>query len=246
MLASRIDHAVAVSRGIADELVRVGGLATDKVSTIFNAVIGDDFTDRANAPIEPSSAELTRAQAWFQNRQCPVFVTAGRLVEMKDHRTLLRGFAHYRKTAAGRLVIMGTGPLQSELEELARELGIAEDVCFAGFVKNPLPFMRQADAFVLSSRSEGFGNVLVEALGCGTPVVSTSCPHGPRDILEDGRFGLLVPPQDHEALGKALGRILEQRDLWPPARLRARARMFSYSACADAYGRLFEELALAA
>ena len=82
---------------------------------------------------------------------------------------------------------------------------------FEGFVPNPLPYMRAADAFVLSSRSEGFGNVIVEAMGCGTPVISTDCPHGPADILVHGEFGILVPPRDPEALAPAFNRILDER-----------------------------------
>jgi glycosyltransferase involved in cell wall biosynthesis len=238
MLASRIDHAVAVSSGVADELVRYGGIPPDRVSTIYNAVIGSDFADRANAPMQPPIA-----QSWFEQRDRPIFVTAGRLVEMKDHRTLLSAFARYLATRPARLIILGNGPLQPMLEELVRTLGIVEHVCFAGFVNNPLPYMRHADAFVLSSRSEGFGNVIVEALGCGTPVVSTNCPHGPSDILEDGRYGLLVPPRDDEALARGMADLLDQRDRWPEALLRTRASMFSYATCADAYGRLFRLLA---
>ncbi|HVY15584.1 MAG TPA: glycosyltransferase [Rhodopila sp.] len=241
-LASWIDHAIAVSNGIADELVNHGGLPQDRVSTIFNAVIGEDFADRADAPIETSAPEAAAALAWFRQRDRPVFLTAGRLVEMKDHRNLLRAFARYLKVRDGRLVILGVGPLQAELQALAESLGIAAHVCFAGFVKNPLPLMRQADAFVLSSRSEGFGNVIVEALGCGTPVVATDCPHGPSDILEHGRYGLMVPPQDDAALAAAMTEILTAGHRFPPALLRERARMFSYRACADGYDRLFRVL----
>jgi glycosyltransferase involved in cell wall biosynthesis len=239
MLASRIDHAVAVSHGIAEELARLGGIPADRVSTIVNAVIGGDFADRANAPMQPPIA-----QSWFEQHDRPIFITAGRVVEMKDHRNLLCAFARYLATRPARLIILGTGPLQPMLEDMARTLGIAEHVCFAGFVENPLPYMRQADAFVLSSRSEGFGNVIVEAMGCGTPVVATNCPHGPSDILEDGRYGLLVPPRDDEALARGMADLLDQRDRWPDARLRARASMFSYDACADAYARLFRLLVM--
>jgi glycosyltransferase involved in cell wall biosynthesis len=172
-----------------------------------------------------------------------VFVTAGRLVEMKDQRTMLRAFALHVQAHPARLIILGTGPMLDELQALTASLGIADHVDFAGFVRNPLPYMRAADAFVLSSRSEGFGNVLVEAMGCGTPVISTDCPYGPADILARGRYGILVPPQDAEALAPAFGRIVHEADRWPKDVLRARAAAFSYQACADAYWHLFQSLA---
>lgn len=233
VLAPRIDHAVAVSDGIAGELVEAG-LPTSKVSTIFNAVIGDDFEDRAGVPIH---------HPWLVSKDRPVFVTAGRLVEMKDHRNLLRAFAIHLRQRPSRLMVLGMGPMLAELKTLAAELGIAEHVAFEGFVSNPLPYMRAADGFVLSSRSEGFGNVLVEAMGCGTPVISTDCPHGPGDILARGKYGLLVPPQDPEALAPAFGQLLDERSQWPAATLRARAGAFSYGACADEYASLFRSLA---
>jgi glycosyltransferase involved in cell wall biosynthesis len=232
-LSGYIDHAVAVSDGIADELVQQAGLPAAKVSTIFNAVIGNDFESRAAEPV---------SHLWLAKKDRPVFVTAGRLVEMKDHRTLLRGFALHVRRHPARLMILGSGPMLDELRGIAAGLGIADDVDFAGFVQNPLPYMRAADAFVLSSRSEGFGNVLVEAMGCGTPIVSTDCPYGPGDILARGRYGLLVPPQDPEALAEGFSRVLAEAERWPPALLRARANEFTYEACAEAYWSLFRRL----
>jgi glycosyltransferase involved in cell wall biosynthesis len=233
-LASRIDHAVAVSDGIARELVGAG-LSKSKVSTIFNAVIGQDFEDRASMPVH---------HPWLVKKDRPVFVTAGRLVEMKDQRTLLRAFAMHVRQRPSRLMLLGAGPMLDELTALAASLGIADDVAFEGFVQNPLPYMRAADGFVLSSRSEGFGNVLVEAMGCGTPVISTDCPHGPGDILAQGKFGILVPPRDPEALAQAFGQLMDEaQERWPAERLRERAAGFSYQACADGYAKLFQQLA---
>jgi glycosyltransferase involved in cell wall biosynthesis len=232
-LASRIDHAVAVSDGIAAELVHRAGLPAAKVSTILNPVIGDDFDDRASAPVQ---------HPWLVEKDRPVFVTAGRLVEMKDQRTLLRAFALHVRQHPSRLILLGSGPMLNGLRKLTGDLGIAEHVAFAGFVANPLPYMRAADAFVLSSRSEGFGNVLVEAMGCGTPIVSTDCLHGPADILARGKYGILVPPRDPAAMALAFSRILRERVNWPKDRLRARASAFTYSACADGYAHLFRSL----
>jgi glycosyltransferase involved in cell wall biosynthesis len=234
-LASRIDHAVAVSEGIATELVG-NGLSPCKVSTIFNAVIGDDFADRSLAPVQ---------HPWLLNKDRPVFVTAGRLVPMKDHQTLLRAFAIHLHTYRARLMLLGVGPKLAELQALADSLGIADHVAFEGFVQNPLPYMRAADGFVLSSQSEGFGNVLVEAMGCGTPVLSTDCAYGPADILAHGQYGILVRPRDPEALASGLERLRDARNRWPSDRLRKRAGAFSYRACADAYSRLFSSLVLA-
>lgn len=231
-LASRIDHAVAVSDGLAGEMVDAG-FPPSKVSTIFNGVIGDDFAARASLPVH---------HPWLAQKDRPVFVNAGRLVEMKDQRNLLRAFALHLEQRPSRLMLLGVGPMLEELRALAGSLGIAEHVAFEGFVPNPLPYMREADAFVLSSRSEGFGNVLVEAMGCGTPVVSTDCPHGPADILSHGKYGILVPPRDPDALASALGRVLQERGQWPSGRLRGRAEAFSYAACADDYARLFRSL----
>jgi glycosyltransferase involved in cell wall biosynthesis len=231
-LASRIDHAVAVSDGIASELVD-NGLARSKVSTIFNAVIGDDFTDRSSAPVQ---------HPWLLHKDRPVFVTAGRLVPMKDHQNLLRAFAIHLHTYPARLILLGVGPMLAELQALASTLGIADHVAFEGFVQNPLPYMRAADGFVLSSQSEGFGNVLVEAMGCGTPVLSTDCAYGPADILAHGRYGILVRPRDPEALATGLEQLRDARDSWSSDRLRQRAGAFSYGACADSYARLLSSL----
>ncbi len=231
-LAPHIDHAVAVSKGISAELLRTG-ISAPKISTIFNPVIGDDFVDRADLPVH---------HPWLVDKDRPVFVTAGRLVEMKDHQNLLRAFAMYLESNPARLLVLGVGPKLEELQALADSLGISDHVAFEGFVENPLPYMRAADGFVLSSRSEGFGNVLVEAMGCGTPVLSTDCPHGPSDILAHGRYGVLVPPQDPEALASGLDQLLSERELWPADQLRERACEFSYDACADAYARLFRNL----
>jgi glycosyltransferase involved in cell wall biosynthesis len=109
-----------------------------------------------------------------------------------------------------------------------------------GFMKNPFAYMTRARVFVLSSVDEGFANVIVEAMACGTPVVSTDCPSGPSEILDGGRYGLLVPVSDSKALAAAIEQQLDQPT--PADLLRARAREFSVEASADAYLRLVKEL----
>lgn len=225
------DRIVAVSGGVADDLVRTAGVARARIAAIYNPILHERFEELAAQP---------PAHPWLQTGgPRPVFISVGRLVEQKDHATLLRAFAAFRRDRPGRLVILGRGPLHDPLLALAAQLGVRDDVDFAGFRPNPLPLIRAADALVLSSRYEGFGNVLVEALGCGTPIISTDCPYGPREILEGGRYGELVPVGDVARLCAALAQVGERR--WPPEVLRSRARDFSAPAIARRYLDLFAE-----
>jgi len=130
------------------------------------------------------------------------------LTKAKDFSTLIRSFALMRKERPARLMILGDGEERHELEELSRKLGIASDVDMPGFVDNPYKYMAHAAVFVLSSAWEGFGNVLVEAMACGCPVISTDCPSGPAEILENGKYGILTPVGDAAALAEAMVAIL--------------------------------------
>lgn len=235
MLAPFISAAVAVSDGIAEELVQSCGIPKRKVVRIYNAVTGPDFYARAGRPVE---------HPWFDDERRPVFVTAARLHPQKDQATLLRAMAlHVRAGGRGRLLILGVGPSRAMLENLAADLGILNAVDFVGFQSNPLPWFRRADLFVLSSRTEGFGIALAEALGCGTPAVSTDIPCGPAEILGNGRYGVLVPPQNPSALAGALNDIDGIRLRYPPDLLKARAAEFSNAACTSSYLALFRRLA---
>ena len=234
LLSPLISRAVGVSAGVAEELVSIGRLRAERVLTINNPVVGADFEARC--------AE-TADHPWFHQPDAPVFVTAGRLVPQKNHETMIRALAIHRQRFASRLIILGTGRLQGALEALATELGVAGSVDFLGFKANALPYFRQADAFVLSSLCEGFGNVIVEALGCGTPVISTSCDYGPAEILEDGRCGLLVETGNPVALAAAMDQVATLRARFPAAMLRRRAGEFSYAACASRYMAMFKTLA---
>lgn len=220
---------VAVSRGVADDMARRAHVARDRIEVIYNGAIRPDF--------ERALGEATPA-GWPQSGR--VILSVGRLVAQKDHATLLRAVARLPADRVTHLVLLGEGPLRPELEALGRELGIAERLHMPGFLANPLPAMARADLVVLSSRFEGFGLVLAEALACGTPVVSTACPYGPAEILEDGRYGALVPVGMPAAMADAIAATLEtpaDRD-----RLRARGRSFSIERCAADYLSLFERV----
>lgn len=212
------DVIVGVSEGVARDLEKVLKLPAHRVRTIYNPVVTPEMIERSREPI-----------AWpFAG---PVILAVGRLTRQKDYPTLLRAFARFRGTADGQLVILGEGPLRAELERLAEELGLGTHIIMPGFVDNPYAWMRQADLFVLSSAWEGFGNVLVEAMACGTPVVSTDCPSGPAEILEGGELGALVPPRDHEALALAMSEALSRQHIVGEDRL----RRFSARAIVEKY-----------
>ena len=228
------DRIVAVSRGVAEDLRILAGLPHDLVEVIHNPVWSKELAVRATAPV---------ADPWFAAGAPPVVLGTGRLVEQKDFPTLVRAFALVRQQQRARLVILGgaldataTRDRQAELLGLAARLGVAEDVKVPGAVPDALPYMARSALFVLSSRWEGFGNVLVEALACGTPVVSTDCPSGPAEILADGRFGRLVPVGEPAALAEAILATLASPP--DPALLRDRARAFAVDLAATRYRRV--------
>ncbi len=218
------DAVVAVSAGVADGLVSHAHLRRDRITVIHNPIVTPEIAEKAAAPLD---------HPWFAPGQSPVFVAAGRLTIQKDYLTLLRAFAELRQRRAARLFILGVGELHDELAVQADGLGIGVAVEFAGFQENPFAFMSRAAAFVLSSAWEGFGNVLVEALACGTQVVATDCPSGPAEILDSGKFGRLVPVGDVSALAAAMEAALDHP--FSKEFLRERAQVFSVDAALDRY-----------
>ncbi|WP_020186882.1 glycosyltransferase [Methylopila sp. 73B] len=223
----RADRIVAVSDGVAEDLAERCGLPRTAVATIYNPVVGPSLARLAAEPVD---------EPWYGDGAGPVLLAVGKLKPQKDFPTLLRAFAALRATRPARLVILGEGPDRAALETLARELGVGGEVRMPGFDDNPFAHMARADLFVLSSAFEGLPGVLIQALACGCPAVSTDCPSGPREILEGGRHGALVPVGDATALASAIARALDT----PPDRaaLRARAGFFSFERSAEAYERV--------
>ncbi len=223
-----------ISQGISSELTSTFGLSKRKVCVIPNPV---DLT-RVRA-LAGAEAE----HPWFQSG-LPVVLAVGRLHPQKGFDHLLRAFAEIRATLPCKLVILGDGPQRTELERLSAELGINNDVDLPGFQANPYPFMRCAAVFVLSSLYEGLGNVLLEALALGAPVVSTACPVGPDEIITDGVTGLLVPPANDEALAQAIVRLLREPELRRRLSVNGpvRASEFALERIVSQYESLFCEL----
>ena len=215
---------VAVSDGVADDLARSLRLPRERIETIHNPVVSEQLIARSHEPAD-HLADIKR----------PVILAVGRLTLQKDYPTLLRAMALLRKNVQASLVILGEGELRPELERLAIELGISDQVIMPGFAQNPYAWMRQADVLAMSSAWEGLPTVLIEAMACGTPVVSTDCPSGPKEILEGGKWGRLVPVSDHEALAKAIQEALVDEN---GTDVRARAGAFSVGAAVDSYLKL--------
>lgn len=163
-------------------------------------------------PITPDLKALSDqplAQDLVVHEELPLVLGVGRLVEAKGFRILLKAVAKLNNTHPVQLVIAGQGDDLNYLESLADKLGISEHVSFPGFVTNPLPLMKRASVYVMSSYLEGMPNALIEALACGTPVVSTDCPTGPREVLENGKHGALVPMGDVDAMAQAIAGVLD-------------------------------------
>jgi len=203
MLYPRATAVVAVSAGVARDLMTQVEIPGNNLHVIYNPV--DVSSLRVKAREEPG-------HEWLSYGQPPVVLAVGRLSPQKDFITLVRAFAIVRRERSSRLVILGEGPERGHLEALARELGVEKDVSMPGFVENPYAYMARAAVFVLSSRTEGHPVALIEALAIGTPTVATTCPSGPQEILEDGRFGRLVPVGDEEAMAAAISEALDEED----------------------------------
>lgn len=217
-----------------DDLKRVLRFDFPKFRMIYNPIVDEDLFKKANEPI---------SHPFFVDGNFPVVLAVGRLCVQKDFPTLLLAFALVRKELRCRLLILGDGEKRQELLDLAQKLGITEDLDMPGFVKNPYKYIKRASVFVLSSRWEGLPTVLAEAMACGCPVVSTDCPSGPAEILEGGKYGLLVPPGDPGKLAEAILKILRDKDLAQELREKGivRAMDFTVDKAVKSYVALVEE-----
>ena len=226
--AYRKPHAIiAVSDGVADALSNELKISRNKITTIYNPIFSEDIVKR--------SKELI-SHPWVGKNALPLVIGVGRLTPQKDFSTLIHAFKQVLAKKQCNLIILGEGELRPELENLIKTLGLQDNVQLPGFVDNPYAWMSESDLFVLSSVHEGFGNVIVEAMACGTPVVSTDCPSGPNEILEDGKWGDLVPPGNAKLLSQSIIKSLStpnQKDI------KSRAAFFSIDRAVNQYLKIF-------
>lgn len=218
------DQVLVPSGGAAEDMAAYTGLDRGRIRAVPSPIV----------PASLFTAELPRPDhPWFEVPERPLILSVGELCTRKDFETLLRAFARVRAERPCRLMILGRGSARERLLGLARTLGVADDFALPGFVPQPYAYMAHADLLAFSSRWEGLPFVPVEALAVGTPVVSTDCPSGPREILKEGRIGPLVPIGDDAALAAAIVATLDN----PPAKalLQDAARAYEIEAATDAY-----------
>ena len=223
-----VDCRIGVSAGVAADMAALSGIRKDAFEVVYNPV---------PPRVVPEEASLDIADRLWSGPRGARILTVGTMKAVKNHALLLRAFARLDRPDA-RLMFVGDGTGREALLSLARDLGVVDRVIFAGFQLDPTPFYETADLFVLSSNYEGFGNVIVEALSCGTPVVSTDCPSGPAEILKNGRWGRLSPVGDAEALAKAMRASLE--DYHDTAALKRHAADFAPEIAARKYLELLD------
>jgi glycosyltransferase involved in cell wall biosynthesis len=210
------DFVLAVSKSVANDVIAVGNLNKSKVKVVHNLFNIDEIIAQASLPTGID---------WIDAPEVPILISVGRMVPQKAYDTLLKAFSVVKSKKKCRLIILGDGEKRIELQELAEELQVANDVYMPGFVQNPYSYLSKAKLLVHSSNWEGLPAVLIEALACGLPIVSTNSPGGASEILENGIYGTLVPTQNPDALAEAILIQLEKKA--EPGRLIERARFFS-------------------
>jgi glycosyltransferase involved in cell wall biosynthesis len=225
----RADLIIAVSKGVAADLQTRSYMRRAAIRVAPNPVVTNELRPLADAQAD---------HPWFRAGEPPVIIGVGRLNVAKQFDVLIRAFAQLRRRTDARLMILGEGEERQTLEQLVQQLGVADAVSLPGFVSNPFPAMAKARVFVLSSAFEGLPGVLIQALACGTTVVATDCDSGPREVLQGGRFGRLVPVGDVDALADAIDAALADpvgcsEDAWLP---------YTESRSVDAYLHLLSPL----
>lgn len=228
---TRATGIIVPSEGVREDLINNFGAKSNKVITIYNGIDIERAKELAKKEIP-------------HKKDCAWIVTACRLNSQKDFLTLLKAFSIVRKASDARLFIIGEGELRQDIMKLVTELKLDHDVTITGFLKNPFPYIANADVFILSSFFEGFGNVIVEAMACGTPVISTDCPSGPSEIIDDGVNGFLVPVEGFHEMAQRCLEILNSNEI--KKRLsyngKKRAEDFSIHTMGKRFGEYFMNL----
>jgi glycosyltransferase involved in cell wall biosynthesis len=195
-LYNQADALVCVSKSLGQNLSETFEIKK-RVSIVYNGY--NNLKSRQKIPKKLLKKEHT-------------IITVARLVEQKDHQTLIKAFELVQKELPNtKLLITSEGPLKQDLVKLVSRLGLSKKISFLGWVKSIDPYLKKSDIFVLSSKREGFGYVLIEAMLYGKPVISTNTPYGPSEVLDNGKYGVLVPMGDEEEMKKAILKLLTDK-----------------------------------
>lgn len=222
---------ITVSQGVADSIVDQTNVTSEDVSVLYNPIDVDSIRNRVNEPVD---------HKWLKSNKLKTVLFVGRLEKQKDLKTWLRVFKQvHERDPETRAIIVGEGDLREEYRAFADKIGVGDVVSMPGYVSNQYTYMYYADLFFLSSRFEGLPTVLIEALACGCPIVSTDCPCGPREILVDGEYGELISPGNTEELADAVLSTLA--DPPPKYKLKERANAFALDTVLDEYEHFIEE-----
>ena len=219
---------VAVSNGVADDYTSIIKNIKKKIKIIYNPVIDINLYNKSYEKLD---------HPWFNTKKYKVIISVGRLTAEKDFSTLISAFSIVTKNISAKLVIFGQGHLRFDLEKQVKDLGLHSEVSLPGFVSNPYKYMAKASVFVLSSKTEGLPTALIEALALGTPIISTNCRSGPSEILDNGKFGKLVPVGDVNALAQAIITALRQEK---PKVDRNAWQRFEFDWAVNAYLKIIE------
>ncbi len=233
VLYRRAGKVVVIAEGIKEDLINTFRIPHEKIIVIYNGI---DVNEIEKLGSEPVNSVLF-------NDSVPIVIACGSLTFKKNFSFLLYAFSEVLKVLDAKLIIMGEGEEKEKLTGLSEKLKIGSRVFFPGFQKNPFKFIKSADVFALSSRWEGFGNVIVEAMACGVPVVSTNCPSGPGEIITDGKNGLLVDVADVKGMSEAILKLLRDRKLAGKIARegKRRAEDFRVEKMVREYEKLFEK-----
>ncbi len=227
----RADSVIIVSEGAAAEMIRVLKINPEKVHVIYNPLC---------LPEIQKSASEGSGEPWLETKICPVLLAVGRLVPQKNFSFLLDVFAQVRKEKDCRLMILGEGEERAALQQKAERLGLADSIRMPGAVLNPYACLSRSDLMLCTSLYEGFNIAIAESLACGTPVISLDCPYGPREILENGKYGTLIPMGDQMGMADAILSQLDQ-PVFTRSLLQSRAEDFSAVKIAQEYQNLIEK-----
>jgi glycosyltransferase involved in cell wall biosynthesis len=216
------DGIVSLSQGTKMDLVKNFGVQEDKIEVIYNPIDIDDIIEKSNELVTDVNISKDHVN----------LICVGSLVKSKGHEYLVKAVYKLNKNLGYKIraYFIGTGRLENHLKNLVTQLELDDDIVFLGYKRNPFKYMKECDIFVLPAIWEGFGNVIVEAMVCNIPVVSTNCPSGPREIINHKINGVLAEPQNVDSLVEAIRMLIDDQQFYKEIQERGAERAKDFEA----------------